>query len=138
MPWRSEIVPDKEALGELAAELIAKQIQAQPDSVLALPTGRTPLPVYRELALRNQRGELGFRHVRIFHLDEFYPIAPEHPGSFQAYLWREFLSHVNIDPARVHFLNGLAEDPAAECRRYEEQIAAVGGLDLVMLGIGVF
>ncbi len=137
MPWRSEIVPDQKALGELAAEIIAEQIQARPDSVLALPTGKTPLPVYRELAFRNQREELDLRRVRIFHLDEFYPIAPEHPGSFQAYLWREFLSHVNIDPAKVHLLNGLAEDPAVECRRYEEQIAAVGGLDLVMLGIGV-
>jgi glucosamine-6-phosphate deaminase len=137
MPWRLEIVPDEEALGKAAARIIAEQIQAQPDSVLALPTGRTPLRVYRELATMGQRGELDLRRVRIFHLDEFYPMAPENLASFQAFLWREFLSHVSIDPANVHFLNGLAEDPAAECCRYEEQIVAAGGLDLVVLGIGV-
>ncbi|HID87183.1 MAG TPA: glucosamine-6-phosphate deaminase, partial [Anaerolineae bacterium] len=137
MRHRLEIVPDEEALGKVAAGIIAEQIQTKPDSVLALPTGRTPLCVYRELVIKNQRGELNLRHVRIFNLDEFYPLAPERPGSFHAYLWREFLSQVNIDPAKVCLLNGLAEDPAAECRRYEEQIAAVGGLDLVVLGIGV-
>jgi glucosamine-6-phosphate deaminase len=137
MHYRLEIVPEEEALGRVAAGLIAEQIQAQPDSVLALPTGRTPLSVYRELVIRNQGGELDLRHARIFHLDEFYPLAPKHPGSFQAFLWRELLSQVNIDPARVHFLDGRAEDPAAECRRYEEQIAAAGGLDLVVLGIGI-
>jgi glucosamine-6-phosphate deaminase len=137
MPWRLEIVPDEEALGKAAARIIAEQVQAQPDSVLALPTGMTPLRVYRELATMDRRGELDLRRVRFFHLDEFYPMATESPASFQAFLWREFLSQVSIDRAKVHFLNGLAEDPAAECRRYEEQIAAVGGLDLVVLGIGV-
>jgi glucosamine-6-phosphate deaminase len=137
MPWRLEIVPNEQALGKAAASTIAEQVQEQPDSVLALPTGRTPLRVYRELAAMDQRGELDLRSVQFFHLDEFYPMAMDSPASFQAFLWREFLSQVNVDRARVHFLNGLAEDPAAECRRYEEQIAAVGGLDLVVLGIGV-
>jgi glucosamine-6-phosphate deaminase len=137
MPWRLEIVPDEQALGKAAARIVAEQVQEQPDSVLALPTGRTPLRVYRELAAMDQRGELDLRRVRFFHLDEFYPMAAESPASFQAFLWREFLSQVSIDRANVYFLNGLAEDPAAECRRYEEQIAAVGGLDLVVLGIGV-
>lgn len=137
MPWRLQIVPDEEALGKAAARIIAEQVQAQPDSVLALPTGLTPLRVYRELATMDRRGELDLHRVRFFHLDEFYPMAMESPASFQAFLWREFLSQVSIDRANVHLLNGLAEDPAAECRRYEEQIAAVGGLDLVVLGIGV-
>jgi glucosamine-6-phosphate deaminase len=137
MPWRLKIVPDEEALGKAAAGLIAEQIQARPDSVLALPTGRTPLRVYRELATMDQRGELNLRRVRFFHLDEFYPMAAENPASFQAFLWREFLFHVSIDPANVYLLNGLAEDPTAECHGYEEQIAAAGGLDLVVLGIGM-
>jgi glucosamine-6-phosphate deaminase len=137
MPWRLEIVPDEQALGKAAARIIAEQVQEQPDSVLALPTGRTPLRVYRELAAMDQRGGLDLRRVQFFHLDEFYPVAADSPASFQAFLWREFFSQVNVDRAKAHFLNGLAEDPAAECRRYEEQIAAVGGVDLFVLGIGV-
>ncbi|NIV37212.1 MAG: glucosamine-6-phosphate deaminase, partial [Anaerolineae bacterium] len=126
MPWRLEIVQDEEALGKAAARIIAEQVRAQPDSVLALPTGRTPLCVYRELTTMDQRGELDLRRVRFFHLDEFYPMAMDSPASFQAFLWREFLSQVSIDRANVHFLNGLAEDTTAECRRYEERIVAVG------------
>lgn len=132
-----QIVQDHEALSEQAAQLIAEQIREQPALALGLPTGRTPLELYHRLAEMHQRGAVDFGRASVFHLDEFYPIAPDHPGSFQAYMWRELLSHVNVEPQNVHFLDGLAEDPAAECLRYEEQIAQAGGLDFVLLGIGV-
>ena len=124
-------------LAEQLATLIAGEVKRKPELVLALPTGNTPLPLYRELARRCAKGELTFRKAHAFSLDEFKGLDPEDPGSFYAYLQRHFYGHVDVHPSRIHFFDGLAEHAVAQCQRYERELSEVGGIDLAVLGIGV-
>lgn len=118
------------------ATRVAEAVRAQPSLVLGLPTGRTPLNVYRELVALSARGALDVSRASTFNLDEFFGIPPEDAGSFRSYMERHFFQHVNLAPERIHFLDGSAPDADAECARYDAQLEAAGGLDLVLLGIG--
>ncbi|QSQ23041.1 glucosamine-6-phosphate deaminase [Pyxidicoccus parkwayensis] len=115
---------------------IAAAVRAKPSLVLGLPTGRTPLNVYRELVALSARGELDVSRGCTFNLDEFYGLPPEDAGSFRSYMERHFFQRVNLPRERIHFLDGSAPDAEAECARYDAELAAAGGLDLVLLGIG--
>ena len=126
---------DREAAVALARD-IAAALRARPDLVLGLPTGRTPIRLYRELVRLHARGEIDFSHAATFNLDEFLGLPADHPGSYRAFMERHLFRHVNLDPARIHFLDGMASDPEAECERYERAIAAAGGIDLQLLGVG--
>lgn len=125
---------DEHALASALATRVLDCIIANPTVVLGLPTGRTPLAFYREL--RERGSGLDWSGVRAFNLDEFVGIDRKHPGAYHAYMCRELFDHVSIDPANIHIPNGRAEDLKAECRRYEDAIAAAGGIDLQILGIG--
>ncbi|QDF07814.1 glucosamine-6-phosphate deaminase [Myxococcus xanthus] len=118
------------------AQRIAQAVTARPSLVLGLPTGRTPLNVYRELVELFTRGGLDWAQVRTFNLDEFLGVSADDAGSFRAYMERHLFQHVNLSPAHIQFLNGAVEDAEAECARYEARLAEAGGLDLVLLGLG--
>lgn len=124
-----------DAVSDLAATRIADLLTEQPDAVLGLPTGRTPIPMYAALARRHAEG-LDFSRTTTFNLDEFVGIGEDHPGSYHAYMAEHLFSLVNVPADRAHLLDGLAADLDAECARYEREIAAAGGLDLQVLGIG--
>lgn len=142
---------DEAALAAALATRVLDAIVANPRLVLGLPTGRTPLVLYRELrerglSHRGPKADLSRRsrkakaddwsQVRTFNLDEFVGLAPEHPGSYRAFMQAELFDHVSIEPAHIGMLDGTAADLKAECRRYEEAIASAGGIDLQLLGIG--
>lgn len=133
---RLSIHPDAPAAGRALADRVRLAVLANPHIVLGLPTGRTPLHMYAELRRLHAAGELDFSRVTTFNLDEFYGIPASHPGSYWSFMQEHLFRHVNADPSRTHFLYGMAEDAAAECRRYEEAIAEAGGIDLQILGIG--
>jgi glucosamine-6-phosphate deaminase len=118
------------------ARRIASEMAATPEIVLGLPTGRTPIHMYRELVRLHARGGPDFSRVTTFNLDEFLGIAPSHPGSYRSFMETHLFAHVNLDPERIHFLNGATEDPEKECARYEAAIDAAGGIDLQILGLG--
>ena len=126
---------DRDAAVALAHE-IAAAIRSKPDIVLGLPTGRTPVLLYRELAALERRGLADFSRVTTFNLDEFLGLAADHPGSYRQYMQRQLFDKIHVAAARTNFLNGAARDPEAECERYERAIEAVGGIDLQVLGIG--
>ncbi|MDY7227278.1 glucosamine-6-phosphate deaminase [Hyalangium rubrum] len=126
---------EQEAAAACAAHLAAA-VRARPELVLGLPTGRSPLNVYRELVVLRARGELDLSRTTTFNLDEFLGLPPEDPSSFRSYMERHLFAQVNLGPERIHFLDGSAPDAEAECVRYDAAIAAAGGLDLLMLGIG--
>ena len=127
---------DEDALSSALATLVLEAIIARPALVLGLPTGRTPLGLYRELRERSGGNRIDWSHVRTFNLDEFAGLEPSNPNSYRAFMQEELFDHVSIAPANVGFLNGAAPDLKAECRRYEEAIEAAGGIDLQILGIG--
>ena len=132
---RVTVFPGDHAAARALARRIAGTIAANPRLVLGLPTGRTPLALYRELAALHVRGT-DFSAVTTFNLDEFLGIPASHPGSYRRFMEEHLFGHVNIPPERRHFLDGSAADPDAECQRYEREIAAAGGIDLQILGIG--
>ena len=104
--------------------------------VLGLPTGGTPLGTYAELIRRHKAGDVTFRHVITFNMDEYIGLPKEHEQSYYSFMWTNFFSHIDILPENAHILNGNAEDIEAECERYEAKIKEVGGIDLFMGGIG--
>jgi len=115
---------------------VARCLAANPGLVLGLPTGRTPVPFYAELVALFQAGRVGFSRAKTFNLDEFAGVPPDDPASYRGFMERHLFSHVDLAAGRIHFLNGVASDTVAECRRYEQAIVRAGGLDLLLLGLG--
>jgi len=127
---------DEAALSSALATRVLENIVAAPTLVLGLPTGRTPLGLYRELRERSHGDRIDWSRVRTFNLDEFAGIGRDDPNSYRAFMQAELFDHVSIEPSNIGFLDGAAADLSAECRRYDEAIAAAGGIDLQILGIG--
>jgi glucosamine-6-phosphate deaminase len=130
------ILPGPEAVATAGAEVVARLVRAKPAAVLALPTGATARPVYAELVRRHRDEGLSFARATTFNLDEYVGVPPDHVGSFRRYMQDAFFSHVDLPPERAHVPDGFARDVAAACADYESAIAASGGLDLVLLGLG--
>jgi glucosamine-6-phosphate deaminase len=119
-----------------AADLVAAAVRARPTLVIGLSAGRATLALYRQLAARHGRDRLDLSATTAFALEEFWPLAPDHPGSCRAHMERHLFVHVDIPRARVHLLDGMASDARAECLGFERALATAGGLDLLVIGIG--
>lgn len=126
---------EQEAAGA-AAHAVAAQLARQPASVLGLPTGRTMVQVYAELARLHAAGDIDCSRAHTFNIDEFVGISSSDPRSYCAFMQQHFFGHVNLPGSHVHFLDGAASDHALECERFEKELAAMGGLDFVLLGLG--
>ncbi|MFN8193283.1 MAG: glucosamine-6-phosphate deaminase [Nocardioidaceae bacterium] len=129
------VVGSEDELGELAAEVVAGLLADRPDAVLGLATGSSPLPLYRALARRVAAG-LDLRRVRGFALDEYVGLPPDHPAGYHRVILEEVVEPLGLDPAAVAVPDGAATDVRAACAAYEAAIAAAGGVDLQVLGIG--
>lgn len=130
-----------ELASKWAANYIARKIVlAAPTKekpfVLGLPTGSSPLGIYRELINLYQAGVVSFKNVVTFNMDEYVGIPKEHPQSYYTFMWQNLFGHIDILPENANILNGSAPDLKAECQAYEDKIAAVGGIDLFLGGIG--
>jgi len=130
------VLPDYEALSETAAAIVAERLGERTSTVLLLPTGTTPLGMYRRLVGLHRSGGLSLAGATFFNLDEYLGLPPDHPASYHVYMKENFYGLVDADPAGVHVPRGDASDPEAECRRYEAAITEAGGIDLCVLGIG--
>ena len=130
------ILPDNEAIGSLAADAIGNLLQRKPDAVLGLATGSSPLAIYDELAARCAAGTVTFAQASGFTLDEYVGLPADHPESYRNVIDKDFVSRVDFAPGAVQGPDGLAEDIPAACAAYEAAIAAAGGVDLQILGIG--
>ncbi|KAK4619743.1 Glucosamine-6-phosphate isomerase [Fulvia fulva] len=104
--------------------------------VLGLPTGSSPEGIYRNLVQAHKNGEISFRNVVTFNMDEYIGIPREHPESYHSFMYKHFFSHVDVDPANINILNGNAPDLEEECIAYEEKIKRAGGIELFLGGIG--
>ena len=119
-----------------AANVLSAQVTLKPDCVLGLATGSSPLGTYRLLVERYQQGDLDFKEVTTFNLDEYRGLSRENDQSYYYFMKHNFFEHVNIDPARIHIPDGMNPDAEEECANYEELIQAAGGIDLQLLGLG--
>ncbi|EED21459.1 glucosamine-6-phosphate isomerase, putative [Talaromyces stipitatus ATCC 10500] len=104
--------------------------------VLGLPTGSSPLPIYKALIQAYNQGKISFRHVVTFNMDEYVGLPREHPESYHSFMFSNFFSHVDIDSKNVNILNGNAPNLREECLSYEAKIKALGGIELFLGGVG--
>lgn len=119
-----------------AAQIFSKQITEKPDGVLGLATGTTPIGLYDRLAEMNDSGKLDFSKIRTVNLDEYCGLQPDHEQSYRFFMEKYLFSRVNIPKGNTNLPNGAAQDYDAECKRYDELIERLGGVDLQLLGIG--
>ena len=130
------VCENADAVAKEAAKIFAAQVYMKPNSVLGLATGSTPVGMYQELAKMNKAGEISFKEVTSYNLDEYYPLAPDHDQSYRYFMNQNLFNHVDIDIAKTHVPDGLAEDPAAMGAAYDAAVEASGGIDLQVLGLG--
>jgi len=126
---------DAAAVAREAADRVLAFAREHPEAAVALPTGRTPIPFYAELARRHAEGDRSLARIRGFNLDELV-LPPSDERSFRSFMERHAWGHTGLDASRCDIPNPLASDLAGECQRYEDAIAAAGGLELALLGIG--
>jgi glucosamine-6-phosphate deaminase len=132
------VTPDYRTLSEEAAAILTKSIRVKPGLTLGLPTGQTPLGMYEELIRKHRSEALDFSTVKTFNLDEYVGISADDPHSYHAYMRANLFDHVNVSPHNTHIPDGSpGVDPAVECARYENLIRQSGGIDLLIVGIGV-
>lgn len=104
--------------------------------VLGLPTGSTPLGMYKELIKMYNERKISFENVVTFNMDEYIGLEPTHPQSYRYFMEETFFKHINIKPQNIYMLNGMTKDYAKECENYEKAIKNVGGIHLFIGGIG--
>ncbi len=119
-----------------AAKIMAAQIVLKPDAVLGLATGSSPIGLYDNLVKWNEQGDLDFSAIRSVNLDEYCGLDGSNDQSYRYFMDTHLFDRVNIDKANTNVPNGKAADYAAEGARYDELIAALGGIDMQLLGIG--
>lgn len=131
------IVGDQDEAGRIVGDAVQALLERRPSAVLGLATGSTPLPLYRELGRRRAAGEMSFARSRAFLLDEYVGLPSDHPESYRAFIARELEAHVDFPPAAIQGPDvSAAADLEKACASYEAAIAAAGGVDLQLLGIG--
>lgn len=120
------------------ATLIRERAAAGRTAVLGLATGSTPVRLYRELIRLHREEGLSFANVVTFNLDEYHGLPPTHPESYRRFMQEQLFAHLDLPAANIHVPDGLTprSDVFEACQRYEERIAAAGGIDLQILGIG--
>lgn len=120
----------------VARKILEFKPTAQKPFVLGLPTGSSPLGMYKHLINLCKAGTVSFKNVVTFNMDEYVNIAEEHPESYHSFMWNNFFKHIDIPKDNVNILNGNAKDLKAECIRYEEKIKTYGKINLFVGGIG--
>jgi glucosamine-6-phosphate deaminase len=135
-PMNVIIMANADAVTKYAYEFVRDRMKRKRYRVLGLPTGSTPLRLYRALVEGFKRSEVDFADVHTFNLDEYLGLPADHPQSYRCFMQTNLFAHVNIKPDNVHFLSGLPADIEEECEAYERAIKELGGLKLQILGIG--
>jgi len=135
------IEKDENEAGLWVADYVIKKIKdfrpsSQKPFVLGLPTGSSPIATYQELIRRHKAGDISFKHVITFNMDEYVGIQINHPQSYHFFMFENLFNHIDIPKQNIHILNGNADDLENECKDYEKKIAEAGGIDLFLGGIG--
>ena len=133
---RTIVCENYEEISKEGAKIVASQLVVKPNSILGLATGSTPIGMYKKLIEMNKNGDIDFKDVKTYNLDEYYTIKKSNDQSYDYFMNEQLFSHINIDKNNTHLPNGEAPDAIEECKRYEKMLDEVGGVDLQVLGIG--
>ncbi|NDV26743.1 glucosamine-6-phosphate deaminase [Desulfovibrio sp. JC010] len=136
------LIPVQENPGWWAAHYIARKINSFSSEtgkpfVLGLPTGGTPLGMYRELVRLYQSGEVSFRNVVTFNMDEYVGLPEGCEQSYRHYMYENFFKQVDIPEESINLLDGNAASLEDECAAYEEKMRSYGGVNLFVGGVGI-
>ncbi|MFA7636883.1 MAG: glucosamine-6-phosphate deaminase [Monoglobales bacterium] len=123
-------------LSHAAAEFVAAEINSKPKFVLGLPTGETPVGMYKNLSEMYKEGKVDFANVTTFNLDEYLGLKRSHNQSYWYFMNKNLYSNVNLKEENINIPNGTAPDMDLETKSYDKKIEDMGGLDLMVLGIG--
>ena len=118
------------------ADVITELLKVKKNAVLGLATGSSPIGMYTELIARYNKGEISFADVKSVNLDEYVGLSADHDQSYSYFMHHNLFDHVDIKEENTNLPNGLAQDPVAECARYDAVVASMGGVDIQVLGIG--
>ena len=135
------IEPNYDLMSQWAANHVIERINAAKPTkekpfVLGLPTGSSPIGMYRALVKAYQEGKVSFKNVLTFNMDEYVGLPEEHPESYHSFMFSNLFNHIDCPKENIHILNGNAKDLVAECAQYEQMIEEAGGIDLFLGGIG--
>lgn len=130
------ITPDPAAASLMAARFVAAQVRRNPQSVLGLATGSTPVKLYEALILMHREQGLDLSKCTSFNLDEYVGLGPDHPASYRQFMEQHLFHAIDMPREKIHIPDGLATDIPAHCAAYEKAITKAGGIDVQILGIG--
>ena len=130
------VVKDYTEMCKRASRIFAAQVTLKPDSVLGLATGSTPVGMYKELVQMFDEGRIDFSQVKTVNLDEYAGLPGNNDQSYRYFMNQNLFDHINIDKANTNVPDGTAADLHAECERYEQVVASMGGVDIQLLGLG--
>ena len=135
------IEKDYENLSRWAGEHVIESISAFAPTkshpfVLGLPTGSSPIGMYRYLVKACKEGRVSFKNVLTFNMDEYVNLPESHPESYHSFMATNFFSQIDCPKENIHILNGNVKDLEAECEHYEQMIKDAGGIHLFIGGIG--
>ena len=125
-----------EEMSKKAAQMILSQVTLNPNSVLGLATGSTPVGMYNELDNMYKNNLIDFSDVVTFNLDEYYQLPISNNQSYHYFMHKHLFNHVNIKKENINIPNGMVDDVESECKRYDNLIKNSGGIDIQVLGIG--
>ena len=128
------ITKDYTEMCKLASRIFAAEITLKPDCVLGLATGSTPVGMYKELVEMYNEHRVDFSQVKTVNLDEYAGLSGDNDQSYRYFMNHNLFDHINKENTNVP--NGTAADLEAECERYEQVVASMGGVDVQLLGIG--
>jgi glucosamine-6-phosphate isomerase len=128
---------DYSALSQHTAEYIASIITKKPDALLCLASGDTPIETYHRFVALVEAGKVDISRCTFVGLDEWVGFGPEDAGSCSYYVYRDLFKPLNLRPDQIHVFNAKADDLASECKRIDAVIRSKGGLDLLLVGMGM-
>lgn len=130
------ITKDYTEMCKLASRIFAAEITLKPNCVLGLATGSTPVGMYKELVEMYNEHHVDFSQVKTVNLDEYAGLSGDNDQSYRYFMNHNLFDHININKENTNVPNGTAADLEAECERYEQVVASMGGVDVQLLGIG--
>ena len=131
------VCPDYNAMSLAAADRVMALLENKPNAVICLPSGSTPLGMFQALVAANQKGTTNFSRCIFVGLDEWIGLNAGDDGSCRNLLDRDFLKPIGMRENQIVYFDGKATDPAAECERVNKIVDSLGGLDLIVLGVGM-
>lgn len=129
--------PDHDTLSQHTADHIAAVIRQKPDALLCLASGDTPIETYHRLVALANAGRVDVSRCTFVGLDEWVGMGPDDVGSCSYYVYRDLFRPLGLRPDQVHTFDAKAADLLAECTRIDALIDAHGGLDLLLVGMGL-